>query len=105
MRPRTVVERRSPLEHVGALSRAYEQARASRTAARRLARGVSRRHAHGAWRRADDEEFLRSIATRHPRLAPEVERVIAATRQSVTPAELVQVGRAIEVIERTLQES
>lgn len=98
-------ERRSPLEHVGALSRAYEQAGATRTAARRLARGVRRRHAHGAWRRADDEEFLRSIATRHPRLAPEVERVIAATQKSVTPAELVQVGRAIAVIERTLQES
>ena len=98
-------ERRSPLEHVGALSRAYEQAGATRTAARRLARGVRRRHAHGAWRRADDEEFLRSIAARHPGLSPEVERVIAATRQSVTPAELVQVGRAIAVIERTLQES
>ena len=104
-RPRARLERRSPLEHVGALSRAYEQAGATRTAARRLARGVRRRHAHGAWRRAGDEEFLRSLAARHPRLAADVDRVIAATTKHVTPAELVQVGRAIETIERTIRES
>jgi hypothetical protein len=66
---------------------------------------VRRRHAHGAWRRAGDEEFLRSLAARHPRLAPEVDRVIAATTKNITPAELVQVGRAIETIERTIRES
>ena len=98
-------ERRSPLEHVGALSRAYEQAGATRTAARQLARGVRRRHAHGGWRRANDEEFLRSVAARHPRLAPDVERVIRATNTAITPAELVHVGRAIESIERTLHDS
>ena len=49
--PRTVarIERRSALEHVGALARAYERIGATRTAARRLALGLRRRHGHGAW--------------------------------------------------------
>ncbi|GEM_PF-437499 len=50
--PRSVprIERRSPLEHVDALARAYEQIHGTRTAARRLARGLRRRHERGGWR-------------------------------------------------------
>ena len=99
---RVTFERRSPLEHVGALSRAYEQIGATRLAARRLVRGVRRRHAHGAWRRASDEEFLQSIATRHPALAPDVRLLLDATRRPLPPAEFLNVSRAIETIERTL---
>ena len=98
-------ERRSPLEHVGALSRAYEQVGASRLAARRLVRGIRRRHAHGAWRRASDEEFLQSIAARHPALAADVALLVQATHRALPPTEFVQVGRAIETIERTLRQS
>jgi len=102
--PRVSFERRSPLEHVGALSRAYEQVGATRLAARRLVRGIRRRHAHGAWRRASDEDFLQSIAARHPALAPDVALLLDATRRPLPPTEFVQVGRAIETIERTLRQ-
>jgi len=40
-------ERRSPLEHVGALAGAYREARATRLVARRLARGLRRRYGGG----------------------------------------------------------
>ena len=100
--PRVTFERRSPLEHVGALSRAYEQIGATRLAARRLVRGVRRRHAHGAWRRASDEEFLQSIAIRHPALTPDVALLLDATRRPLPPAEFLTVSRALETIERTL---
>ncbi|HEX5831694.1 MAG TPA: DUF4350 domain-containing protein, partial [Gemmatimonadaceae bacterium] len=42
-RPRARAERRSPLEHVSALARAYEDAGATRLASRRLVHGLRRR--------------------------------------------------------------
>jgi hypothetical protein len=100
--PRTRIERRSPLEHVGALSRAYEQIGATRLAARRLVRGLRRRHPYGAARARTDEEFLEALRTRHAALAPDVQLLAAAIARPLPPAEFVAAGRAIENIERTL---
>jgi hypothetical protein len=99
--PRTRFERRSPLEHVGALAHAYEQIAATRLAARRLVQGVRRRHSPGA-RRGADEAFLAAVAARHPALRRDVELLRAAIDRPLPPAELPAVGRAIATIERTL---
>lgn len=95
------IERRSPLEHVTALARAYEQIGATRTTVRNLVRGLRRRRVAGR-RSVTDTELLRAIAERHPAVSADVDRVIAATEQTVPPAELLAVGRAIATIERTI---
>jgi hypothetical protein len=100
-RARIRLERRSPLEHVGALSRAYMQKGATRLAARRLVQGIRRRHGTAA-RSGDDDVFLRRLAERHPALAPSVERLIAATKNPVSPRELTELADDIDTIERTL---
>ena len=96
------IERRSTLEHVEALARAYAQARATRVATRRLLRGLRRRHAHGVWRTASDERFLDAVAQRHPEVAPDTRTLLDATGRSLTPAELLAVGQAVDHIDRTL---
>lgn len=78
------VERRSPLEHVGALARAYEQVGATRTVARRLVRGLRRRHAVG--RRADDAAFLEGVARRRPALADDARRLLRALADDARPS-------------------
>lgn len=100
-RPRMRVERRSPFEHVGALSRAYAQIGATRLAARRLARGVKRRHG-AASRSEDDEAYLRRLAARHPALAPGVGRIVAAMQRHLPPREFTMLADDIDTIERTL---
>ena len=101
-RPRRRVERRSPLEHVGALARAYEQVGATRLAVRRLVHGLRRRHATGTARALDDEAYLRSLVVRHPQLADDVNRTAAALHRNVPPADFLGVGQAIAHIDRTL---
>ncbi|HUF27890.1 MAG TPA: DUF4350 domain-containing protein [Gemmatimonadaceae bacterium] len=101
-RPRRRVERRSPLEHVGALARAYEQVEATRLATRRLVHGLRRRRATGAARALGDESFLAAVAARHPHLAPDVERTLAALERRIPPSELLAVGHSIDHIDRTL---
>lgn len=78
------IERRSPLEHVGALARAYEQVGATRTVARRLVRGLRRRHAVG--RRTDDAGFLDAVAARRPALATDARRLHAALADDARPS-------------------
>lgn len=97
------IERRSPLEHVTALARAYEQIGATRTTVRSLVRGLRRRRVAGR-RSITDTELLRAIAERHPAVSADVDRVIAATEQTVSPSELLAVGRAIATIERTIHQ-
>lgn len=99
--PRQRIERRSPLEHVTALARAYEQIGATRTAARNLVRGLRRRRVAGR-RSITDTELLRAVADRHPAVSPDVDRIIAAMERTTSPAELLAVGRAIANIERTI---
>lgn len=101
------IERRSPLEHVGALARAYEQVSATRVAARQLARGLRRRHGRGAWSgRTDrpaadaDERFLVALAASHPAVAKDTERVLAAERRPVSPEGLLAVADAVDRIDQ-----
>lgn len=101
------VVRRSPLEHVDALARAYVQIGATRTAVDDLVRGLERRlgaAGHGASHasQASHDVFLARIAESTPAAAGDVAVVRGALTQSVTAAQLVDVGSAIARIEHTL---
>lgn len=102
--PPAMIERRSPFEHVGALSRAYQQIGATRLATMHLVRGLMRRRALGGSPRAarDERAYLFAIRDRHPKLAPQVEMLARALDHRVPPAEFVQIGEAVHTIERTL---
>ena len=99
---RSRFERRSPLEYVGALARAYEQVGASRTAVRRLVRGLRRRIAPAAREAMSDEQFLAHLGARTPSIAPDAQMLRDAAQRTLTPEELLAVGQAIERIERTV---
>ena len=101
-RTRARIQRRSPIEHVGALAHAYAQVGATRTATRRLVRGLRRRHPIGTLRTATDEEYLASITARHPAVAPQVELLLAASTESQPPARFREAGAAVAHIERIL---
>ena len=101
-RPRRAIERRSPLEHVEALARAYGQVRATRLATRRLTRGLRRRHGHAGWRAASDDDFLRALAERKPAAAPAVARLLDGAQRPLSPAEFARVGAAVDDIDRIL---
>jgi hypothetical protein len=99
---RRSIERRSPLEHVGALARAYQQTEATRTSTQRLLRGLRRRRPLGATGALDDESYLSLVSSRKPELAADVDRVRAALARPLPAAEWVAVGAAIDHIERTI---
>jgi hypothetical protein len=99
---RRSMERRSPLEHVGALARAYQQAEATRLATQRLLRGLRRRRPLGATGALDDESYLSLISSRKPELAEDVDRVRTALAKPLPAAEWVAVGSAIDHIERII---
>ena len=99
---RARIERRSPIEHIGALARAYAQVGATRTATRRLIRGLRRRHPIGTYRSATDEEYLSSLAARHPALADDVQLLIAAAGEPLPADRFRDVGDAVATIDRTL---
>jgi hypothetical protein len=99
---RRSIERRSPLEHVGALARAYQQTEATRTSTQRLLRGLRRRRPLGATGALDDESYLSLVSSRKPELAAEVERVRTALGRPLPAADWVAVGAAIDHIERTI---
>ena len=101
-RPRARVERRSPIEHVGALAHAYAQVAATRTATRRLVHGLRRRHPIGTLRAASDEEYLASLTARYPGVAPQVELLNAAMADSRSTERFREAGAAVAHIERTL---
>ena len=101
-RARVHSERRSPLEHVGALAHAYSQVNATRTALRRLVRGLRRRHPIGMLRTASDEEYLSSLAARHPSVAGDVDVLVKLIQDRPTPDRFEAGGAAIAQIERTL---
>ena len=96
------IERRSPFEHVGALSRAYEQIGATRLAARRLVRGLRRRHPVGATDGASDEAYLTRLAARTPALAGDTRVLLAAMHTPRSASELSSLGAAIDHIERMI---
>lgn len=110
--PRTVrpradmrLERRNPLEQVEALARAYEQVRATRTAAERLVRGVRRRSERGAVRdrhALTDDAWLARVADRTPALVEEVALARRALGESLPPRTFATLGPALHRIEATL---
>jgi len=102
------IERRSPLEHVDALARAYERIGATRLVARRLAAGLRRRHGRGVWSaRAPgtgpgdaDERFLSAVVAGHPGVAADAERILSAERVPVSPGGLQAVADAVDHIDQ-----
>ena len=101
-RARSFTERRSPLEHVGALAQAYAQVYATRTGLRRLIRGLRRRHPIGTLRSASDEDYLASVAARHPAVAADVDMLRTLLNDRPAPERFEAAGAAIAHIERTL---
>jgi hypothetical protein len=99
------IERRSPLEHVDALARAYRAVGATRTATARLLHGVRRRveHALGAQGgTASDEAFLAWARDRAPARAPDIDLVRQALAQPLSRRELESVGQALRRLETSL---
>jgi hypothetical protein len=98
------LERRSPLEHVEALATAYHAVGATRTAARRLVRGLRRRLSLGrvVATSQTDETFLRELASAHPEVEVEVDHVLHSLANRITARELVATRDGIRRIERLL---
>ncbi|MFI5310899.1 MAG: DUF4350 domain-containing protein, partial [Gemmatimonadales bacterium] len=99
------IERRSPLEHVDALARAYAQVGATRTATSRLVRGVRRRVERGTLRgRADasDAAFLQRVEQVAPALAADAGLVRRALDKPVSRHDFEAVGAALERLETSL---
>ncbi len=100
-----LIERRSPLEHVDALGRAYAQVGATRSATARLVRGVRRRLAGGAIRTgtdASDDAFLDRAQRDAPQLAPDIALIKQALRSPVSRRDFASVGAALEKLELSL---
>jgi hypothetical protein len=95
-------ERRSPLEHVGALSRAYEAIGATRLAVQRLVRGVRRRHPLGTTAQLSDEAYLALLRVRLPALSGDIDTLTKALANKPSAEQLVSAGAAIDHIERNL---
>ena len=111
--PRTIppremerIERRSPLEHVDALARAYRQVGATRTVTTRLVHGVRRRAGRGAIRTnvpQSDDAFLNRALEADPALAPDVGAIRRALASASSREELAAVGAALERLEHSLK--
>jgi hypothetical protein len=108
--PRDVerVERRSPLEHVGALASAYEQVGATRTAAGRLLRGI-RRRVERAMRgygtrgpELSDEAFLAAALRADPALASDVALIQRALGATLVRHDFEALGGALRRLETSL---
>jgi len=101
------VERRSPLEHVGALAQAYARVGATRTATTRLVRGLRRRVERGSGtdraRVESDANFLEHAAA-SPSRAADVAVVRHALETPVSRREFEAVGGAIRRLEESLLE-
>lgn len=103
---RATIERRSPLEHVGALSRAYQQIGATRIATRQLVRGLRRRHPQGAVSGGggDESAYLRGLSTRYPEVADDVTFLVGASARQLPAEDFPRVGAAIDHIERVMSQ-
>lgn len=98
--PRRRIERRSALEHVDALARAYAAVGASGRAATLLARGLRRRH--GGWRgRMDEAAYLSALRERYPEVGPEIDRVARALERA-TDSDAAALGLAVQRIEEAM---
>jgi hypothetical protein len=101
------VERRSPLEHVGALARAYARVGATRTVTARLLHGVRRRVDRGGKvsraRNTTDGAFLDEAARIAPDRGEDVAIIRRALTTTITPRELESVGGALSRLEHSLE--
>jgi len=98
-------ERRSPLEQVDALSRAYAQVRATRTAAQRLVRGLRRRVERAPTRELralDDDAWLAQLATKSPPLRDDIALARRSLAETLPPKVFATLGPALHHIEVTL---
>lgn len=101
------LERRSPLEHVDALARAYSAVDATRTGVLRLVAGLERR-VGATWHmsaRPQRDVFLTQVSESTPTLTADVELVRHALAETVKTAQFVEVGKAIARIEQSLTHS
>ena len=99
------IERRSPLEHVDALARAYRAVGATKTATARLLHGVRRRVDHALGARGGnttDESFLAWAQQRAPERKTDVELVRLALVNTVPRRDLETVGEALRRLETSL---
>ena len=99
------IERRSPLEHVDALARAYRAVGATRTATSRLVHGVRRRVEHSLGTRSgatSDDAFLGWAQQRVPARMADVELVRTALARPISRRELEAVGQALQRLELAL---
>jgi hypothetical protein len=99
------IERRSPLEHVDALGRAYAQVGATRSATARLVRGVRRRLAGGAIRPgidATDDAFLDRALRDAPQMTDDIALIRKALRSQISRRDFALVGAALEQLELSL---
>lgn len=96
-------ERRSPLEHVDALARAYDRVHATRTVTRRLLHGIRRRAAlRNSGAAMTDDEYLGTVADRYPILRDDIATVRRALTETGSRHDLDRAGEALERIEATL---
>ena len=99
------VERRSPLEHVGALAQAYARVGATRTATARLVRGLRRRVERGSGaergRAESDAQFLEHAGA-SPSRAADVAAVRHALEMPLSRREFEAIGGAIRRLEDSL---
>lgn len=99
------IERRSPLEHVTALARAYSRVGGTRTATSRLLRGVRRRVERGGRGgnlspAESDARFLDSMAG-NPALTADVALIRRGLSDPLSRREFEDVGRALQRVEHS----
>lgn len=101
------IERRSPLEHVTALSRAYARVGGTRTATSRLLRGVRRRVERGTRNSAgltaseSDDRFLASVEET-PELVEDVALIRRGLSDPLSRREFEEVGSALQRVEQSI---
>jgi hypothetical protein len=104
-RPAERIERRSPLEHVDALARAYRAVGATRTATLRLVHGVRRRVDRSLGSRGaatTDDAFLAWARERVPARSGDIDLVRQALERPVPRRQLEDVGQALRRLESSL---
>jgi hypothetical protein len=95
------IERRSPLEHVDALARAYAATRGTSRAARLLVRGLRRRHG-GVRSGLDDVQFLRNIANQNADAEVDVDQLVNAMEGAISPEDGKGIAGAILRLEQVI---
>jgi len=99
------IERRSPLEHVDALARAYRAVGATRTATTRLLHGVRRRVEKSLGSKGattTDDTFLVWARERLPARSADIDLVRQALQRPVPRRQLEDVGQALRRLETSL---